>query len=360
MGCTASSPVKSHVIQTRVIPIRQQYQYRACYPIRTLRMRKTQKSSRSLRPMNKIFYLDDVPGFDEIVECVIEKKPEKDADQVYLLDYGLATKYITSQNQHKQFCNDERRAHAGTILFCSRDAHKGVQSRRSDLECLGFNMIYWLTGCLPWMDDTDPEIVQKKKQRCIANINEFLKMCFSDYPIFLHDYFKYLQKLEFEVKPNYAYCKKLFKAALKEYGYVDNNRFDFDNLEGWGRKQTKIKMGSENYKMKKRHLLQQMQRFPLHSNLPVKPKLRKKTKSKDVAAQMHWSKILIDPEFILKQKKVRDRKLTESSDSNPANSISTMDIFELNPTYAMLEVFNKLQERLNGSSYNSPSHKNDE
>lgn len=358
MGCS-SSQAKSPVAQTQVIPIRQQYQYRACYPIRALRIRKPQRTIRTLRPINKIFYLDDVPGFDEIVECVIEKKEKKDTDQVYLLDYGLATKYITSQKQHKQFCYDERRAHAGTILFCSRDAHKGVQSRRSDLECLGFNMIYWLTGCLPWMDDTDPEIVQKKKQHCIANIQEFLKMCFSDYPTFLHDYFRYLQKLEFEEKPNYAYCKKLLKTALKDYGYIDNNRFDFDNFEGWGQKQHKIKISSENYKMKKRQLLQEMQRFPLHSNLPVKPKLRKKTKSKDVS-RMHWSKILIDPEFILKQKKVRDRKLTESSDSNPANSISTMDIFELNPTYAMLEVFNKLQEKLNGFSYNSPSHKNEE
>lgn len=357
---SSSPPAKIPVTQTRVVQTRQPYQYRACYPFRTLRIRKPQKSMRSLRPINKIFYLDDVPNFDEIVECVVGEKPKKEVDQVYLLDYGLATKYVTSQKQHKQFCNDERRAHAGTILFCSRDAHKGVQSRRSDLECLGFNMIYWLTGCLPWMDDADPEIVQKRKQRCIANIPEFLKMCFFDYPTFLHDYFKYLQKLQFEEKPNYGYCKKLFKTALEEYGYVDNNKLDFDNLEGWGRKQNKIKKVSENYKMKKLHLLEQMQRFPLHSNLPVKPKLRKKTKSKDVGSQMHWSKILIDPEFILKQKKVRDRKLTESSDSNPGNSISNMDIFELNPTYAMLEVFNKLQERLNGSLYNSPSHKNDE
>lgn len=358
MGCS-SLQGRVDITQTRAVPVKQQFQYRGCNPIRTCRIRKFQKPSRNLRPTNNIFYLDDVPDFDEIVGDFVEKKDKQDRDQVFLLDYGLATKYITSQKQHKQFCNDERRAHAGTLLFCSRDAHKGVQSRRSDLECLGFNMIYWLTGCLPWMDDTDPEIVEKKKQRCIANIDEFLKLCFSDYPQFLHDYFKYLQKLEFEEKPNYGYCKKLFITALKDYGYVNNNKFDFDNLEGWGQKKNKTKKDSENYKMKKRLLIQQLQRFPLHSNLPIKPKLRKKTNKKKVASQMKWSKILIDPEYILKQKKVRDRKLTESSDLNPTNSISTMDIFELKPTYAMLEVFNRLQERLNGSSYNSPSYKND-
>lgn len=281
---------------------------------------------------------------------------------MYLLDYGLASKYLTSNNTHKPFCVDERKAHAGTILFCSRDAHKGVQARRSDLECLGYNMIYWLCGYLPWMDDTeDPDLVGKKKQRCMENISEFLKRCFSDYPKFLLDFFKYLEKLEFEEKPDYAFCKKLFRNALNDYGYKNNGKLDFDNLEGWGDKQKKVR--KNKVKRKKQLSARTLTRFSLISNFSVKsPKLLRKKLNKKALACLDWSKILIDPEIIIKkQKKLRERKLTESSDSNNSpQSILNMDIYELNPTYAMIEVFNRSQERLNCTSgNNSPAHKSD-
>lgn len=277
------------------------------------------------------------------------------------MDYGLASKYRTSCNVHKPFCNDERRAHAGTILFCSRDAHKGAQARRSDLECLGYNLIYWLSGYLPWIDDTDdPEIVDRKKQRCFEDLSQFLKRCLNDYPKFLLDYFKYLKKLRFEEKPDYAFCKKLFRNALKDYGYKNNGKLDFDNLEGWGCMQKKIKM-SEN--QRKRLPVNTITRFPLTSNFSVRsPKLLRKKLNKKALACLNWSKILTDPEIIIKkQKKARDRKLTESSaDPNSNTSILEMDIFQLNPTYAMIEVFNRSKEKLNCCSGNStPSHKSE-
>lgn len=144
---------------------------------------------------SNIFTLDA-----EIEDLKVTEKESDGKDQVYLLDYGLACKYLFSNGEHKPFCVDERKAHAGTILFCSRDAHKGVASRRSDLESLGYNIIYWLTGKLPWMKDSDdPEIVDKKKQRALADPDNFLRLCFKHYPKFLLDYFKYLQTLQFQV-----------------------------------------------------------------------------------------------------------------------------------------------------------------
>jgi serine/threonine protein kinase len=65
---------------------------------------------------------------------------DKDDERVYVIDYGLATKYVNvvgDTTVHKPFCCDERRAHDGTLEFTSRDAHFGAHSRRSDLECLG-------------------------------------------------------------------------------------------------------------------------------------------------------------------------------------------------------------------------------
>ena len=54
---------------------------------------------------------------------------------MYLVDFGLATKYSFS-GEHKEYKEDPRKAHDGTIEFTSIDAHKGVG------ECKCFHLIY--------------------------------------------------------------------------------------------------------------------------------------------------------------------------------------------------------------------------
>ncbi|KAG5895737.1 hypothetical protein JTB14_025683 [Gonioctena quinquepunctata] len=200
-----------------------------------LRTRKTTKTAqrrvcgRNLRQQEAVNYIDDIPFLDEILERLEKKKQHKeiltdvrqnetsDSDQVYLLDYGLASKYLLSNGEHKKFCTDERRAHAGTVLFCSRDAHKGVQSRRSDLESLAYNMVYWLTGSLPWIDDLDqPLEVEKKKTRCFRNLRRFLELCFNgDFPSFILDYFEYLDGLQFRNTPTMTIAGIFLKKPSK-------------------------------------------------------------------------------------------------------------------------------------------------
>ena len=45
---------------------------------------------------------------------------------MYLVDYGLATKYMTGSGEHKEYKENPKKAHDGTIEFTSTDAHKGV------------------------------------------------------------------------------------------------------------------------------------------------------------------------------------------------------------------------------------------
>lgn len=44
---------------------------------------------------------------------------------LYLVDYGLATKYTDLIGNHKEFQPDIRKAEAGTLEYISRDAHLG-------------------------------------------------------------------------------------------------------------------------------------------------------------------------------------------------------------------------------------------
>lgn len=333
----------------------------------------------NLRPVYKLNYIDDIPYLDDVlneheerrnknrtnnnesneVETVSSQSKSKgfEGDQVYLLDFGLASKYLLSSGEHREFTSDQRRAHAGTILFCSRDAHKGIPTCRSDLESLAYNMIYWLTGSLPWIDDVqEPEIVEKKKNRFFTDVKTFLEICFEDCPRFLVEMFNYLGKLQFKDHPNYNFFRILFKKTIKDYGYKDDLKLDFDNLEGWGRKQKKVGKVKSNKKenksiFKRPSILLYSPRKPLSSNIIFKrPKLRKKIKDKLAKnSMMNWSRILImDPETIIKQGGHR-----KNTDNEGGVNILELDLDSLNPTPAMREVFNKASERQECSPYGS-------
>lgn len=144
--------------------------------------------------------------------------------QIYLLDYGLASKFLDSEGNHKDFGMDARKAHDGTLEYSSRDSHIGAHSRRSDLETLGYNLLDWLTGSLPWKTSevlAEPDLVHALKKNFMSDIKSFLKTCFKTefYPQFIEKYLEYVTNLEFTDKPDYDYCRSLFKSELLKNGY---------------------------------------------------------------------------------------------------------------------------------------------
>ena len=70
-------------------------------------------------------------------------------DEIYLIDFGLAKKYRDSEMNHHPFA--KTKAFVGTRRYVSVNAHMKIeQSRRDDLESLGYILIYLLKGRLPW------------------------------------------------------------------------------------------------------------------------------------------------------------------------------------------------------------------
>lgn len=150
-------------------------------------------------------------------------------NDVYLVDFGLVSKY-QRDGVHLEYKPDARKAHDGTIEYTSRDAHIGAHSRRSDLEILGYNLVHWMSGTLPWMDNlTNPQYVHMQKQGFMNEVPAFLHRCFgdTDYPSVLEEFLEYTKGLEFDTAPDYDKCRDMFKKAMKKLKTPYDGKLDF-------------------------------------------------------------------------------------------------------------------------------------
>ena len=145
---------------------------------------------------------------------------------IYIIDFGLAKKYYSvSKAQHIKFCTGKHLI--GTARYCARNAHRGYeQGRRDDIESIGYVLMYFLLGVLPWQglkikknEDQFEKIAEKKYNTPFEELTE-------GQPEEFLLYFKYIDGLRFEDQPNYVYLIGLFQNMIDKY--CRDCFYDFD------------------------------------------------------------------------------------------------------------------------------------
>uniref|UniRef100_T1JGS1 non-specific serine/threonine protein kinase n=1 Tax=Strigamia maritima TaxID=126957 RepID=T1JGS1_STRMM len=157
----------------------------------------------------------------------------KSSHQVYLVDFGLACRYLTAEGVHKPDVPDPKKAHDGTIEYTSRDAHVGKFSRRGDLEILAYNMLQWSCGKLPWEKDLrKTEAVKTIKNKYLDDLPELFAECFPKTTPCpgLFQFFKYILTLGFTDAPKYEICRRIMRDGLAEAGFKDDGKLDLTEV----------------------------------------------------------------------------------------------------------------------------------
>ncbi|KAG4913255.1 hypothetical protein JHK82_053838 [Glycine max] len=153
------------------------------------------------------------------------------ANQVYIIDYGLAKKYRDLQT-HRHIPYRENKNLTGTARYASVNTHLGIeQSRRDDLESLGYVLMYFLRGSLPWQGLKAGTKKQKYDKISEKKMSTSIEVLCKSYPSEFVSYFNYCRTLRFEDKPDYSYLKRLFRDLFIREGYQFDYVFDWTILK---------------------------------------------------------------------------------------------------------------------------------
>ena len=155
---------------------------------------------------------------------------EEKSKYIYLLDFGLSTKYRSSKTK-KHFHFVKNKKLIGNARYSSINALEGgTQSRRDDLESLGYLLIYLLIGRLPWQG-----LLSHSKEDKYYKIKEVKKntspeeLCQGLPPQF-QEYVTYTRNLKYESDPDYNYLRNLFLTMLKNHNYSFDYYYDWDQV----------------------------------------------------------------------------------------------------------------------------------
>lgn len=172
----------------------------------------------------------------EILEAIHNKnivhhdiKPENillslnNEEEFFLVDFGLSKVFKAKQKK-----NIEK--FIGNITFAASDCHfYQTSEKKHDLESLGYVLLYFIQGFLPWSDiqseDFDVKVIKIGKRK-----RKFLKQELNSIPSSMSSYFQYLLHLKSSNKIDYDYLKELVIKLRNDLNDPKENNVSPNNM----------------------------------------------------------------------------------------------------------------------------------
>ncbi|CAK8999003.1 Casein kinase 1-like protein 2 (Protein CASEIN KINASE I-LIKE 2) [Durusdinium trenchii] len=152
--------------------------------------------------------------------------PKGQQEKIYVVDFGLAKSFRDGRGRHIPCV--KKSGMTGTARYTTVNLHRGYEpSRRDDLGSIGYVLLYFLRGQLPWQGINHRDKKKRKKRigkKKTATMHEDL--C-AGFPNEFVEYFRYCDRLRFEDKPDYAYLRSLMHKAAARH------KIDFDGQFDW-------------------------------------------------------------------------------------------------------------------------------
>jgi serine/threonine protein kinase len=146
---------------------------------------------------------------------------------IYIIDFGLAKRFRDIKTgEHIPFRSGK--SLTGTARYASLNTHLGFeQSRRDDLESLGFVLVYFLKGSLPWQGLKAKGKTQKYEAIKEKKANVTMDSLCEGLPEEFKTYLTTCRALKFDQTPNYSNLRGLFKSL-----FIRKN-FEYDYAYDW-------------------------------------------------------------------------------------------------------------------------------
>ncbi|EDW87414.1 casein kinase I [Drosophila yakuba] len=151
--------------------------------------------------------------------------------RLHLIDFGLAKRYWDmTENKHVRQRRGTRLT--GTARYASINALcGGEQSRRDDMESVGYVLMYLLRGRLPWQGLVANSREQKHEMITEMKLSTSPKSLCAGYPTEFYTYIDYTRRLGFEEEPDYRMIRCSFLALMYSMKYINDHIYDWDLVE---------------------------------------------------------------------------------------------------------------------------------
>ncbi|RAH71104.1 double-time [Aspergillus aculeatinus CBS 121060] len=146
---------------------------------------------------------------------------------LYISDFGLARKKFVSRRNVKWYRGKLEKDVVGTVFYASRAAHsRHYQTYRDDMECVGYTLVEFLKGELPWdyLGHSKHRPIGEAKSRITAQ-----ELC-RGLPVEFEWYFHHVNGLRYNELPDYELLRGWFRKLFAR------RRYEWDNVFDWTEK----------------------------------------------------------------------------------------------------------------------------